>query len=520
MARWLNIQGTPCHPQGVGAMREHSLVTLVKNPVFSVSAAVIGVLSLLGILLPGPFAATADRLYRLVSINFDWLYLLAVFGFVVFLVGLALSPWGRVRLGQPDDRPEFGFFAWIGMLFSAGFGIGLVFWGVAEPLSHFVLPPLGGAEPQTEAAGRLAMGYAFFHWGVSQWAIFGLVGLVIAYFEFHRREDGRISTALHPLTGHGPRLRDSVDILAIIATVLGMATSLGMGVLQTNGGLHTLFGVPNTPYVHLLIVVTLAVVYLGFTLTRLGTGIQYLSILNLSLVLGLLLAVFLLGPTLYIVKTFFLGLWDYAHHFLTYSLRLGPGEGDGWTRQWTLFYWAWIIAWSPFVGAFVARVSRGRTIREYVAAVLTVPPMIACFWFAVFGGTALYRDLEQNAGLAGSVSDDVSASLFQLLETLPLGTLLSWVALLLVVTFLITSAAAASYILGSMSSGGRLSPPTPVRVVWTFLVSAIAAALLFAGGLGALQTASLVAAVPFSIIMVLMGVALIQALRSDSTPPN
>ncbi|MCG5500979.1 BCCT family transporter [Ectothiorhodospira lacustris] len=499
-------------------MENPRFLDLLKNPVFTLSATLIAILALTGALIPERFGSVTGRLYLFTTEHFGWLYLISVFCFVIFLVGLALSRYGNIRLGREDERPEFRFYTWVGMLFSAGFGIGLVFWGVAEPMSHFYTSPFSGNEAQTTEAARIAMGYSFFHWGVNQWAIFGIVGLVIAYFQFRRKQNGLVSTALEPVLGKHPWVKDGVDSLAVIATVMGVATSLGLGVLQMNGGLSAVFGIPNTGWVQILIIMGIFSAYILSTITGLGKGIKYLSIVNMTLVLFMLLVVFIAGPTVFILETFTLGMGDYLTHFVNYSLRLTPYEGGVWVRDWTLFYWAWVIAWSPFVGAFVARVSRGRTIREFIFGVMIVPPLIACFWFAVFGGTALYSDLNAGTQIAEAVNRDVTVALFELFNILPFSTLLSLMALLLITTFLITSADSASYILGSMTTRGSLTPPLVVKIIWGVLISAIAGALLFAGGLEALQTASLVAAVPFCIIMILMVAALVRLLRRDVLP--
>ncbi|MGY6588377.1 MAG: BCCT family transporter [Wenzhouxiangella sp.] len=491
---------------------------LLRNPVFTVSATLVALLSVLGIAMPTRFESVAGQLYQLTTDNFGWLYLLAVFVFVVFLLALAVSRYGGIRLGREDDRPEFGFYTWVGMLFSAGFGIGLVFWGVAEPMSHFMSTPFTDNEAQSAEAARIAMGYSFFHWGVNQWSVFGLVGLVIAFLQYRRRKNGLISTALEPITGSRPVVKHSIDSLAVIATVMGIATSLGLGVLQTNGGLNAVFGVSINGTVQLLIIGVIFLAYIVSSTTGLERGIKYLSILNMTLVIVLLTAVFVMGPTVFILNSFVLGLGDYLSNFVAYSLRQTPYSGSEWVRDWTVFYWAWVIAWSPFVGAFVARVSRGRTIREFIFGVMIVPPAIACFWFAVFGGTALFHDLNQGTQIAEAVSLDVTVALFELFEVLPLTTLLSLTALLLIATFLITSADSASFILGSMTSGGSEHPPMSAKLVWGVLISAIAGALLFAGGLEALQTASLVAALPFVVIMVVLMLALIRLLQADILP--
>ncbi|TFE02484.1 BCCT family transporter [Jeotgalibacillus sp. R-1-5s-1] len=492
--------------------------------VFYVSAAIITVLVLIGAFLPAQFSAGANAAFGFTTESFGWLYLLAVFFFVLFLLFLALTRYGRVRLGGDDDRPEYPFFTWIGMLFSAGFGVGLVFWGIAEPMSHFFTSPEASTEPLTEQGARLAMAYSFFHWGISQWSVFAIVGLIIAYFQFRRKENGLISTSLSPLVkerSYKKPLNQTIDILAVIATVMGVATSVGLGVLQINGGLNSVFDVPNNGATQLIIMVVLTALFIISTTTGIDRGIKWLSNVNLGVALLLMLFVFFAGPTVFILETFVLGLGDYITNFVRYSLRLQPYQGGTWVNDWTIFYWAWAIAWSPFVGAFIARVSKGRTIREFIVGVLIVPPVIAILWIAVFGGTALHLDLFQGTNIAEAVNDDITSALFVTFNELPLSLVLSILAISLIFTFLITSADSATYIISSMTTTGGLNPPLIVRIIWGVLIGAITLVLLVAGenGLEALQTASLVSALPFTIILILMVYTLFRLLRKEFPAP-
>jgi len=430
-----------------------------RNPVMIASAVIVLALALLGAAMPRRFGEVAKSLLLFTTTNFGWFYLLSVFAMVVFLVGLAISKYGNIRLGPDDSRPDFPFFTWIAMLFSAGFGAGLVFWGVAEPMSHFFTTPFPSIEGQTPGAARVAMGYAFFHWGVSQWAVFTVAGLAIGFLQFRKHRDSLISTALEPVVGKRPGTKAVIDSLAVIATVMGIATSLGLGILQISGGLQSVFGVPSGLGTQLLIIVVMFVAYMISSTTGLDRGIRWLSNLNLALCLVLLVFVFVAGPSVFILNSFVLALGDYLTNFVQYSLRQTPYRGGTWVRDWTIFYWAWAIAWSPFVGAFVARVSRGRTIREFVVGVLVIPPLIACVWIATFGGTALYEDLRNAAGIAAIVDADVAMALFAMYEHLPMTSVLSVLSILLILTFLVTSADSATYILANMTSGGRLDPP-------------------------------------------------------------
>ncbi len=490
----------------------------LRNPVLIIAGTIVLALAIIGALAPEPFGEVAQTLLLFTTTNFGWFLLIAVFVLIIFLLGLAASRYGSIRLGGDDSRPEFGFFSWIAMLFSTGFGAGLVFWGVAEPMSHFFSTPFAGTEAQTREAARVAMGYSFFHWGISQWAVFAMAGLAIGFLQFRKKRDGLVSTALEPILGSKPATKTAVDSLAVIATVMGIATSVGLGVLQVNGGLTSVFGLPDSFSIQFMVILAMLVAYMISSATGLEKGIRWLSNLNLGLCLGLLLFVFIAGPTVFVLNAFTLAMGDYFTNFVQYSLRLEPYQGRTWVRDWTIFYWAWAIAWSPFVGAFVARVSRGRTMREFVLGVLVVPPLIACVWIATFGGLALYEDLNSAAGIAEIVNNNVSLALFAAYQSLPMPEVLSVVSILLIFTFLVTSADSATYILASMTSNGSLVPPTISKFIWGILMSAIAAVLLASGGLSSLQTASLVSALPFTILLLLMMAAMIKMLKHEPLP--
>ncbi|MBS4204640.1 BCCT family transporter [Lederbergia citrea] len=488
-----------------------------NNSVFWISSVVITIVVLFGAIWPQRFAKGASAAFNFTTYAFGWFYLLAVLFFVLFLLVLAVSKYGKMKLGPDESKPDYPFFTWVGMLISCGLGIGLVFWGIAEPMSHFFTSPFGH-EPMTRQAARTAMTYSFFHWGLSQWAIFTMVGLAVGFFQFRKKENGLISTTLKPLIKErrgASTIRKSIDILAVIATVVGVATSLGLGIMQINGGMKTVFGLNNSITMHLCIVGFMLICYLASSVTGLDKGIKWLSNFNLVLILVLMLYVFLTGPTIFILNTFTQSLGDYVTRFIEYSLRLSPYTGATWVREWTIFYWAWTIAWSPFVGAFIGRVSRGRTIREFVMGVLIIPPLISLLWVSVFGGTALYKDLFEGTKIAEDVNSDVTSALFSTFNELPFSFPLSIVAILLIFTFLITSADSASYILGSMTTNGMATPPITVRVIWGVLISAIATVLTLASGLEGLQTASLVAALPFTIILVVMGFTMFQQIRLE-----
>lgn len=438
--------------------------------VFYIAVAVVVLFVAWGVLDPDGLAASSTQLLNVMTEKFGWFYLLATFGFLVFCLFLAFSKYGKIRLGRDTDRPEYSSRSWFAMLFSAGMGIGLVFWGVAEPVSHYMDPPMEEAS-QTPAAARLAMRFSFFHWGLHAWAIYTVIGLAIAYFNFRKGYSGLISSTFYPLLGERVRgpLGKAIDILAIIATIFGVATSLGLGTLQINGGLAHLTGLDNNFGVQLTIIVVVTVLYLISATTGLDKGIRILSNLNISVAAVLLLFVLFAGPTSFIFDVFTTTLGSYLQNLVQMSLRLTPFSAGSWIKSWTLFYWAWWIAWAPFVGMFIARVSRGRTIKEFVLGVLLVPSVFGFLWFAVFGGTALNLEIFHQANITEAVERDITSALFITLQQLPLGVVLAGIATLLIITFFVTSADSATFVLGMLSSKGTLNPSTRVKLVWGLL---------------------------------------------------
>lgn len=485
--------------------------------VFLISVAVILAITILGLIDPTAFAEAADAVLAVTVEKFGWFYLIATFTFLIFAIYLAFSRYGQIRLGKDDESPEYRDSSWFAMLFSAGMGIGLVFWGVAEPISHYLEPPLG-AEPQTPEAAALAVRFSFFHWGLHAWGIYTVLALAIAYFSFRRGYSGLISNTFVPLLGkdrvEGP-IGKTIDILAIIATVFGVATSLGLGALQINSGLSHMTGLAVGLIPQLAIIGIVTVLYMTSAVTGLDRGILILSNTNLALAAALLIFTLFAGPTSFIFDLLTTTVGSYLQNIVQMSLRLSPFGKQEWIRSWTLFYWAWWIAWAPFVGMFIARISRGRTIREFVLGVLLVPTAFCFIWFAVFGGTGLYLEMFEGRNIAGAVEADIAVALFTTLQQLPLGMILAGVATLLITTFFITSADSATFVLGMLSSKGRMTPTLTVKSVWGVLQSSLAAVLLLVGGLEGLQTASIIAAAPFSVIMLLICASTLTALREE-----
>ncbi|RCW76250.1 BCCT family transporter [Pseudorhodoferax soli] len=480
-----------------------------------VSAGFILAIVLWGVIAPAHLGTVFDGALALITRNFGWFYLWLVLGLVVVALVLAFSRYGDIKLGGEDDEPEFSVGAWFAMLFAAGMGIGLVFWGVAEPVSHYGAPPPGIA-PHTPEAANAAMRYSFFHWGLHPWAVYSVVALSIAFFQFRRGGSALVSTSVEslpwaPLRRIGPL----VNVLAVIATAFGVAASLGMGALQINSGLNAVLGLPVSQASQLGIIAVTTVLFIGSAVSGVTKGIKWLSSFNLLMAALLALAVFVLGPTIAIIDTLTTTLGSYLSELVRMSLRMTPFRDSSWVGGWTIFYWAWWVSWSPFVGLFIARVSRGRTVREFILGTVAAPTVAAFVWFSVFGGTALHLEVMQNVPIAEAVKADVSTALFALFDQLPLGTLMSGIATTLVVVFFVTSGDSAVLVLGMMSTGGNENPSARVKVAWGLLVAGIAASLLLAGGLQSVQTATIVFALPFTVVIVLMAVALWRGLRED-----
>ncbi|MBB4895409.1 choline/carnitine/betaine transport [Streptomyces olivoverticillatus] len=451
--------------------------------------------------------------------NFAWLFVIAADVFLVLCVVIAVSRFGRIRLGADDDQPEFGNLAWIAMMFSAGMGIGLMFYGVGEPLQHFVDPPPGsGVTAGSPAAARTALEYSFFHWTLHPWAIYGMAGLALAYAGFRKGRGNRLSSAFVPLLGEERAAGwpgRCIDLLAVFATVFGTATSLGLGALQVSKGLNITTGVRDTTTLELTVICSLSAAFVLSAFSGLHKGVKWLSTLNIVLAACLMLFVFLLGPTVFVLNTIPAAAGGYLHDLLTLATRTGAFTDSTWLGAWTIFYWAWWLSWAPFVGTFIARISHGRTIREFLIGVLLVPSGATVVWFCVMGGSALRLDMTGAADMAGTVKEGAEASLFALLDTLPLATLSSWIAMALVMTYFITSADSASLVMGSLSSRGALHPRTWLVVLWGVLMAAVAAVLLVAGGLKSLQSATILVALPFVLVMLALCWSLLTELRTD-----
>lgn len=484
------------------------------SSVFWITVAIVLAAVIFGIVAPSSFEELTANIQAMITSTFGWYYLILVTVILIFCIFLIFSPVGAIKLGKPDEKPEYSKGTWFAMLFSAGMGIGLVFWGAAEPLSHYLTPPL--AEGGTNAAQKESMRYVYFHWGIHAWAIYAIVALALAYFKFRKNEPGLISATLKPVFGSkmdGP-FGKVVDVLAVFATVIGVATTLGFGAAQINGGLSYLTGIPNSFIVQLIIIIIVTVLFMISASTGLGKGIKYLSNTNMVLGIGLFALMFFIGPTILILNMFTDSLGGYVQNLVQMSFRIAPldEEHRTWINDWTIFYWAWWISWSPFVGIFIARVSRGRTIREFMIGVLLLPAVVSFLWFTTFGTSAIGVQNSGNIDLSSFATEEV---LFAVFNEYPGAIVLSIVAIVLISTFFITSADSATFVLGMQTTYGSLTPPNNVKLTWGIAQSAVAVVLLYSGGLQALQNILIIAALPFSIVMCLMLLSLYRSLTKE-----
>lgn len=489
------------------------------NTVFYASIALTLAIVLWGFVSPSTFKIAGNSSLSFLTKNFSWFYTITMTSFIVFAIWVGfISKYKNIRLGGDDSRPEFSNASWFAMLFSAGMGIGLVFFGIAEPLSHY-LNPISG-QGMTEEAAKFAITKSFLHWGLHPWANYCILGLGLAYMQFRKGKPGLISSIFIPVLGEkgakGP-LGKVIDILAVFATAAGMATSLGLGTQQINSGLNYMFKVPNEPKVQIILVVAITLIYTWTAISGVEKGIKMISDLNLVLVIVLLAGAFLFGPTVKILNTLVEGTGLYIQTFVQNSLEMRAFNESDWYGSWTVFYWAWWIAWAPFTGIFIARISKGRTIREFIAGVMLVPTIVSFIWFAIFAGI----DFSVAASVLTEAAKDTATAFFVVMYNIPLGQVLSFVAIVLLFTFFITSANSATFVLGMLSQEGDLNPSNTKKTIWGVIQSSLALSLMLGSsnpkeGLQMLQTISIIAAFPFALIMILSMYSLVKALKTDS----
>lgn len=488
---------------------------VVNRPVFYGSITIAVLFVGIGGMVPKQAETIFRGMQSTILANFGWMYLFAVGVFLVSMVILTFGRYGDLKLGPDDSEPDFPFLSWMSMLFAAGMGIGLMYFGVGEPMSHFAAPP--EAAPLTIAAQREAMSVTFFHWGIHAWAIYAVVGLSLAYFGHRYNLPLTIRSGLYPLLKgriNGP-IGHVVDILAICGTLFGLATSLGFGVLQINAGLNFLLGVPVSLYVQVVLIAVVTSIATISVITGIDKGVRILSEINLSVAILLMLFVLIVGPTSSLMRDFVQNIGLYFDSLVLRTFNIYAYEPRPWIDSWTLFYWAWWISWAPFVGMFIARISRGRTVREFIVAVLFIPSGFTFFWMTVFGNTAMFIDTTMADGaLSEAVKSDLSVALFRFFQYLPLPEVTSTLAVLLVAIFFVTSSDSGSLVMDTIASGGKETPAIQ-RVFWCALGGTVAAVLLAAGGLSALQSATISTAFPFSLVMLVLVWSLFKGMKAD-----
>ncbi|MGM8366022.1 BCCT family transporter [Virgibacillus sp. W0181] len=494
--------------------------------VLYISAILVSLFVIWGATSPKSLGAAAESALSWMITNFGWFYMLIAAFFVLFVISLAISPFGRIRLGKPDDRPEFSYISWIGMLFAAGIGVGFVFFGVAEPVLNYINPPKA-FEPESSESAVAGIRYGVYHWAIHPWAIFSTVGLTLAYVQYRKGMPALISSAFYPILGN--RIKGwagkTIDILAVLATSTGVATTFGLSAMQMSGGLSHLTAAPNNIWTQLIIISIVTVLFIISAARGVDKGIKILSNINIVVAGLLLLFVLSIGPTIFIFENMVTTLGGYITNIIPMSLTMTPFIKSDWLGNNTIFFWAWHISWAPFIGMFIARISKGRTIREFIAGVILAPATLAIIWFTTFGATALNLEINGPGGIAELVNNNVEIALFATLAELPFSILTSTIAMLLIFIFFITSADSATFVLGAMTSRGSLNPPLSIKLIWGFLIAGTASVLLLSGGggLDALQTASVVAALPFGFIMLLMVVSVLMMLKKDwaeNRPPR
>ncbi|MFW5790483.1 MAG: BCCT family transporter [Bacillota bacterium] len=493
-------------------MRRDKSDAIIKErgkEVFHISLFIVFAIVIWGIAMPDSFSKVANSIFDFLTVNLGWFYAITMTLFVIFCLWVALGRHGKIKLGKPDEEPEFSTISWFAMLFSAGMGVGLVFWGVAEPLNHFVSPL--GIEGGTAAASDFALKTSFFHWGLHPWAAYGVLALALAYMQFRHDKPAQISSIFIPLIGEA-RARGTigkiVDILAIFATVAGVATSLGMATLQLTSGFNFLFGIPETDTVRLIVIGVITVLFMISAITGVDKGIKYLSNANITLAGIIMVLCLIAGPTLLIINNLTNSFGLYMSSFVRDSFKISSEPWYGW---WTIFYWAWWIAWAPFVASFIARISRGRTIREFVGGVLFAPTLASFVWFSIMGTMGINQGME----VAEGAIETTETAFFVVMQNYPLGGLISIIAVILLTTFFITSADSATFVLGILSDKGNQNPTTQRKVTWGLIQAGLAIALMLSGGLEMLQTGSIVAAFPFAIIMLIAMISMMKSFSAE-----
>ena len=483
-----------------------------RNYVFIFSLLLTSIVVFIGIFLPQKFDYISTKLFNVLIDKFSPMYLILMLGIFIFSLYLAFSKYGDIKLGRENDKPEFSNVVWFSMLFGAGMGIGLVFFGAWEPLCHYVRPLIG--EPGSEAAVRFAIQQSFIHWGFIPWSSYAIIGLALGYFQYRRGKIGLISSTIDPVLGNikGKKIiKLIVDVLAVFITIIGVAASLGLGTMEIGGGLQYIFNVNNTIKLQLLIIVFICFIYIWTAVSGLDNGMKKLSNINLALASVLFIGCFFIGPSAEIINTFINGMGDYINYFVSQSLFINPVSDNDWVYRWRIFYWAYSISWTPFVGVFIARISKGRTIKEFVLGVIIIPSIICMAWFTIFG----IMGMELGLDFAKDAIEYTETTLFMVLSNYKYGVLFSIISIILLFTFFITSANSAIYVLGMFTSRGDLNPKNRNKIVWGIAQGLFAMVFITLGGLQILQRFAIVVSFPFSLVIVFIMVSLMKELKKE-----
>ncbi|WP_144461213.1 BCCT family transporter [Siminovitchia fortis] len=493
-----------------------------KNIVVIGALILTSIFVIFGIIAPEALGEASNYILNtFISENFGWYYMLVAFAFVVICLWVALSKYGNIRLGKDTDRPEFNRFTWIAMLYSTGLAISLFFWGVAEPVLMYIEPPFGTGE--TKESAETAMQYTFFHWGLHSWGTYTIIGLIMAYFQYRKNTLPLINETLQPLLGKkafGP-IGKMINILAIFAVISGISTSLGLGVKQMGAGFDYAYGIENNITTQIILILFLTILFVISASTGIKRGIKWLSNINIVIALMIMIFIFITGPTRNILGILVNGTGDYLQNFIDMSLHLEPFLNDyTWQAGWDFFYWGWAISFGVFVGLFFARISRGRTIREFIFGAMLVPTLATMIWYSTIGGSALYNIVNLgNNELANRILENMDTALFYFLEMFPFSPLLIFMTLISLILFFVTSADSTVYVLG-MYSEETINPTNKSKILWGSVIAGVAIALLLSGGLTPLQTVSAVAGLPFSVVVLLMCVSFVKSLRNEKFGSN
>lgn len=488
------------------------------KPVLYISVIITALITLFAITFSETFAIVSNSMFGFLTKNFTWLYLLAMLVFVCFSLVIAFSKYGTIRLGKDSDKPEYSTFSWFAMLFCAGMGVGLVFWGISEPVTHYLAP--NNMAGQTIEAADFAIRTSFVHWGIHPWSAYAVVGLGLAYFQFRKGLPGLISSTLSPLFGEKVSekwIGIVVDVLAVFATIAGIVTSLGLGVMQISAGLERLFSIPSSSVTQITIIAIVTVIFIWSSVSGLDKGIKILSNGTLILSVILLAIVFILGPKMDMLNNMINGIGSYFQNFISESLTISTYGDNSWIEGWRVFYWAWWIAWAPFTGLFIARISKGRSIREFILGVVVAPTVFSIIWFSIMGtmGISMAWNGILSANELQLISSAPELGLFIIFEHFGIGKFVSVIAIVLLIFFFITSADSGTFVLATMTSNGDINPAKKLKIVWGVLEAALAVGLLLSGGLKPLQTISIVAAFPFVFIMIMEMISMIKELWNN-----